>query len=82
MLSSKTLRYKNSSIGYLRIDGGNQLAFCFPGFGEPSGSFSIFNGYLKNFTLIALDLPFQGATDWQEGLDITTDHFLGDTTIN
>jgi len=75
MLSGKTLRYKNSTIGYLRIDGGKQLAFCFPGFGEPSESFSIFNGYLKNYTLIALDLPFQGTTDWQEGLDIAPEQF-------
>ena len=43
------------------------LLFCFHGYGESSGSFGFLGEALaRQFTIIAIDLPFHGQTEWRE----------------
>ncbi len=48
---------------------GPEWLFCFHGYGELGSSFNVFEALLgKSYTLISMDFPFHGETDWQEGL--------------
>lgn len=61
--------YKNSIISYHIFGSGNRLVFCFHGYGEDSLSFSFLEETLgEAFTLIAIDFPFHGKTEWREDL--------------
>lgn len=63
------IAYRNSSIHYKQMGNGPEWLFCFHGYGEKGRSFEIFEPLLgEDYTLIALDFPFHGKTDWQEGL--------------
>jgi pimeloyl-ACP methyl ester carboxylesterase len=63
------IQYRNSSIHYYRYGSGPEWLFCFHGYGEDGSSFGIFETILGDrFTMIAVDLPFHGRTNWQEGL--------------
>ena len=62
-----TLSYQQSTISYLRFGTGDQLLFCFHGFGDRAAIWYHLEKKIgKNFTFIAIDLPFHGQTDWQE----------------
>lgn len=66
---SHYLVFRSSKIHYTRSGLGSEWLFCFHGYGEDAHSFSMFNQLLGNrYTLIAIDFPFHGKTDWQEGL--------------
>jgi pimeloyl-ACP methyl ester carboxylesterase len=68
-MHSVFLTYKSSLIHYRKGKEGKQLLFCFHGYGESSESFDFLETSTdREFTLIAIDLPFHGKTDWQEGL--------------
>ncbi len=68
-MTSFSLSYHSSTIRYQVYPGGPALFFCFHGFGESSGSFAVLERNLKPvFTLVAIDLPFHGNTEWNEGL--------------
>ncbi len=48
---------------------GAKLLFCLHGYGEDAESFAILKEKLgKIYTLIAIDMPFHGQTQWKEGL--------------
>jgi pimeloyl-ACP methyl ester carboxylesterase len=67
-MDSIFLTYKSSRVHYLKGGGGKRLLFCLHGYGESSGSFVFLEAPLGGeFTLIAIDLPFHGKTDWKEG---------------
>ena len=64
------LTYNNSLISYLRFGSGPKAAFCFHGYGEEAGSFSFLEKYAGDlYTFYAIDLPFHGQTQWNEGLN-------------
>ncbi|MDE3252146.1 MAG: alpha/beta hydrolase [Bacteroidota bacterium] len=66
---SHHIRFRNSRIHYLRMGKGPEWLFCFHGYGENAGSFGLLENALgSRYTLVALDFPFHGKTDWQEGL--------------
>jgi pimeloyl-ACP methyl ester carboxylesterase len=68
-MKSDHLQFRSSHIHYIRYGYGPDLLFCFHGYGENAASFAIFEEMLgERFTLIAIDFPFHGKTDWQEGL--------------
>ena len=61
------LSWRSSNIHYFRYGQGPALLFCFHGYGESGESFEPFNEHLgKDYTLIAIDLPFHGKTEWKE----------------
>jgi pimeloyl-ACP methyl ester carboxylesterase len=60
---------RNSRIHYRSWGTGRRLMFAFHGYGESSMSFTFLGEAVGNdFTLIAIDLPFHGLTEWNEGL--------------
>jgi pimeloyl-ACP methyl ester carboxylesterase len=66
------LSYKNSRIGYYRFGSGPNIAICFHGYGEDGRLYSFFEKYAGSiYTFYALDLPFHGETEWNEGLLFT-----------
>ena len=68
-VESHYLSFRSTIIHYTRCGQGSDWLFCFHGYGEDAASFSIFHKLLADqYTLIAIDLPFHGKTDWQEGL--------------
>lgn len=65
--------YKASSISYIRMGTGARPAFCFHGYGENALSFSFLEKHAGDyFTFFAIDLPFHGETEWNEGYKCTT----------
>lgn len=58
-----------SCIAYSWCGTGPKLLFCFHGYGESADSFAFLEDTLgKDYTIVAVDLPFHGQTDWQESL--------------
>ena len=71
-MDSQILTYRNSAIGFRKWGNGKDWLFCFHGYGEESTSFAPFAAALTDrFTMVAIDMPFHGTTDWREGLLFT-----------
>lgn len=71
-MESHLLPYKNSFVHYLKFGNGTRFLFCFHGYGENAHSFLFLEKVLgHDYTLIALDFPFHGNTDWKEGFLFT-----------
>jgi pimeloyl-ACP methyl ester carboxylesterase len=71
-MKQRLFRYKNSQVSYYRFGTGPQAAICFHGYGEDATSYAFLEKYLgERFSLYAIELPFHGHTDWQEGLLFT-----------
>ncbi len=57
-----------SRIHYSFCGAGDSLLFCFHGYGESAASFGFLGEALaRQFTVVAIDLPFHGQTEWREG---------------
>jgi pimeloyl-ACP methyl ester carboxylesterase len=66
---TQLIAYRNSLINVHFFGGGNKYLFCFHGYGEDGRSFEFLKSFLGvEYTLIAIDLPFHGATNWNDGL--------------
>jgi pimeloyl-ACP methyl ester carboxylesterase len=62
-----SLNYRQSTVSYLRFGSGSRLLICFHGFGDRAVIFYNLEKKMgKDFTLIAIDLPFHGQTEWRE----------------
>jgi pimeloyl-ACP methyl ester carboxylesterase len=71
-LERLNLLYKASRLSYIRFGSGPKPAFCFHGYGEEAGSFSFYEKYAgREYTFFAIDLPFHGMTEWNEGYNCT-----------
>lgn len=69
--------YRNSSIHYYRFGQGPRWLFCFHGYGEDGASFELLKPLLGDaYTVIAIDSPFHGRTDWQDGLLFDTSDLI------
>ena len=67
MLMRLSLNYRQSVISYLRLGTGSRLLICFHGFGDHAVIWRNLEKKMgRKFTLIAIDLPFHGHTDWRE----------------
>ncbi|WP_291910749.1 alpha/beta hydrolase [Chitinophaga sp. CB10] len=61
------LPYKKSRLHGIREGNGNQLLICLHGFGESAAHFRPLVAELSEaFTIIGLDMPLHGKTEWQE----------------
>jgi pimeloyl-ACP methyl ester carboxylesterase len=59
---------KSSRIHYCCWGTGASLLFAFHGYGESAEGFAFLGKAIDNeFTLVAIDLPFHGRTEWKEG---------------
>ncbi|HZI52379.1 MAG TPA: alpha/beta hydrolase [Chitinophagaceae bacterium] len=66
------LSYKKSQISYYRYGSGLDIAVCFHGYGEEGKLYGFFEKWAgSEFTFYAIDLPFHGRTEWNEGLLFT-----------
>ena len=66
------LQYKNSRINYYRFGFGPKMAICFHGYGEDAATFGFLEKFIGNqYSLISIDLPFHGKTEWNEGLNFS-----------
>ena len=60
--------YLSSRIHYYTWGTGSRLVFAFHGYGESAASFDFLGAELDpGLTLVAIDLPFHGLTEWKEG---------------
>ena len=74
---SDTITFGSSRIHYCRWGTGSKLLLCLHGYGERAQSFAFLEEALgQTFTLVAIDLPFHGPTDWKEGLFLDPKDFL------
>lgn len=61
------LTYHSSSIHYLKFGDGDRFLIAFHGFGEQAATFLKLSPSLSPlYTIIAIDFPLHGKTDWQE----------------
>jgi pimeloyl-ACP methyl ester carboxylesterase len=66
-MKSHYITYKNSTVHYRQFGNGSKLLFCFHGYGRESDTFYILERRLGNiFTIIAIDVPFHGRTEWKD----------------
>ena len=68
-VESQYIPFRSSNLHYKRFGHGPEWLFCFHGYGEDNSSFLMLEELLGDrFTTIAIDFPFHGQTNWQEGL--------------
>lgn len=66
-MQSHFITFKNSTVHYRQFGEGEKLLFCFHGYGRESDTFYILERRLgKLFTIIAIDVPFHGRTEWRD----------------
>ena len=64
--------YRSSKVHYCRFGAGQKILLCFHGYGESEETFHFLANHItRDYTLFAIDLPFHGKTQWQEGLRFT-----------
>jgi pimeloyl-ACP methyl ester carboxylesterase len=69
----RSLLLQDSRISYYRWGSGPRFLLCFHGYGESASGFSFLEEVMgAPFTILAIDLPFHGETDWNEGPLTTT----------
>lgn len=74
---SAFLTYKNSSVHYLQFGSGSKILFAFHGFSESAKSFTVLEPSLgTQYTVIAIDLPYHGLTNWVEHTHFAPDDIL------
>lgn len=71
-MQSAILQYKQSSVHYRYGGKGSKLLCCLHGYGETAATFDFLNSHLgEEYSIIAIDLPYHGATQWKEGLQFS-----------
>jgi pimeloyl-ACP methyl ester carboxylesterase len=74
------LTYRSSQLHYCWFGAGQKTVLCLHGYGESEQSFHFLEKHLSpEYTVIALDLPFHGKTQWHEGLTFSTADLLAIT---
>jgi len=65
--SGDFISFSSSRLHYHRWGKGDKLLLCFHGYGESAASFAFLAEALSSeFTILAIDLPFHGETEWNE----------------
>jgi len=78
LLEHRFLTYKNSQVSWYRFGSGPKPVICFHGYGESGNHFNFLQQYSGNqFSFFAIDLPFHGKTEWNEGLDFEWNDLWG-----
>lgn len=71
-MAQNKLIYKHSVISWYRFGAGAQPVLCFHGYGEQGEIFSFLEKYVGGkYSFYAIELPFHGKTEWNEGLLFT-----------
>ena len=73
-MTEEKVVYKGNTIAYKKYGTGSRYIVCFHGFGQAGYRWGILEPYLgSRFTLIAFDLPFHGATEWNQKENFTVE---------
>lgn len=68
-MKDAAITFRLSKIHYSHAGNGPKLLLCFHGYAESEQSFHFLQKYLPpDYQLIAIDLPYHGKTQWNEGL--------------
>lgn len=71
-MQSAILLYKHSSVHYRYGGNGPRVLCCLHGYGEAASSFDFLETYKAgDYTIISIDLPYHGLTQWKEGLNFS-----------
>src|SRR4051812_22772794 len=63
------LSYRNSQLHYCWFGAGQKIILCLHGYGESEQTFHFLEKHIfSGYTVIAIDFPFHGKTQWNEGL--------------
>jgi pimeloyl-ACP methyl ester carboxylesterase len=67
--NGRYIPYQSSRVSFHTWGTGPRLVFAFHGYGESGAAFGCIGSELDaGQTLVAIDLPFHGLTEWKEGL--------------
>ena len=76
-LQTQDIIYKESIVHLHVFGNGPEWVFCFHGFGQDGSSFKVVEKVLgERYTLLAIDFPFHGKTEWKQGLLMTPEDLL------
>lgn len=76
-MESHYLKYPHSTFHYQQYGNGPKLLFCFHGYGRDAQTFYFFDGILgRQYTVIAIDLPFHGQTQWDKELTFHPNYLI------
>lgn len=76
-MESFFIPHQGSSFHAIKYGKGEDIIFCFHGYGEDAGTYRIFEELMGDrYSLIAIDMPFHGKTDWRGPLLFTVDALL------
>ena len=77
MHTARFLSYRSSRVHYYTWGSGPRVLFAFHGYGESGTAFEFLGpGIPGDLTLVAIDLPFHGLTEWNEGLNLEAKQLL------
>lgn len=77
-MSEHFLSFRSSRFHYSLWGRGDRILFAFHGYGESAASFGVLEEALaQDFTVVAIDMPFHGETEWNEGLFFAPRDLLG-----
>jgi pimeloyl-ACP methyl ester carboxylesterase len=67
-MQTATLTLRSSTLHYCWSGAGHKILLCLHGYGESEGTFHFLEKYLsEDYTIVTIDFPFHGLTEWKEG---------------
>src|SRR5687768_6736227 len=67
-----SISYRSSQINYCWFGTGKKLLLCLHGYGESQETFQFLENHLPaDYSALAIDFPFHGQTNWNEGPSFT-----------
>ena len=75
-MHSAFVPFRSSQVHYTYTGSGNNLLICLHGYGESGAGFLFLEPYLRDYTIIGIDMPFHGKTQWKEGLEFTVEELI------
>jgi len=64
------IQLDNGTLQYLKIGSGNKLLLAFHGYGNDASIFTPFEAYLPGYTIISINLPYHGDSNWQSKMSL------------
>lgn len=78
----KKVLYNESSIAYHQYGEGDEIVFCFHGYGLDGSCFEFLEDEITNrYTLFCINLPYHGETNWKKGADFHPSDLFGIITL-
>jgi len=76
------IQYRSSQVHYCWFGAGPRIILCLHGYGESEASFQFLENHISpDYTVVAIDLPYHGKTQWNEGLTFSIADLLAITQL-